>query len=226
MILDRELEQQLRAERSARGADRYDEVWEGIYMMAPAPNDEHQELVMELGAILHEVIGRNAAGDVRPGVNISDRHENWEQNYRVPDIAVFLRGGQARNLGALWLGGPDLVIEIVSPGDQTREKMPFYEQVGVRELLIVDRDPWSLELLRLTEGHLGSTGRSDLECGQVLSSAVIPFTFQLVPGEERPGFESPRIREIAIGWSDKSTGSPALPTGFSRGQTTVFVLRA
>ena len=58
MILDRELEQQLRAERSARGADRYDEVWEGIYMKAPAPNDEHQELVMELGAILPEVIGR------------------------------------------------------------------------------------------------------------------------------------------------------------------------
>ena len=35
MIRDVELEQRLQAERAACGADRYDEIWEGVYVMAP-----------------------------------------------------------------------------------------------------------------------------------------------------------------------------------------------
>lgn len=189
MILDRDMEERLLADRASRGADRFDEVWEGIRMMAPASNDEHQELVMELSAILHEVLGRSGAGEVRPGVNVSDRQENWEQNYRVPDVAVFLSGGHARNLGAFWLGGPDFAIEIVSPGDKTRDKLPFYEHTGMRELLVVDRDPWQLELFRRIDGCLQSVGRSAPDQRLLLTSDVIPFTFQLLPGPQRPTIE-------------------------------------
>jgi Uma2 family endonuclease len=67
----------------------------------------------------------------------------------VPDVAVFLQDTAAVNHGAFWFGGPDFVVEIVSPDDQTREKLDFYAKVGVRELLLVDRSPWQLELYRL-----------------------------------------------------------------------------
>lgn len=40
MIHDRLLEERLHNERAATGADRYDEIWEGVYMMAPMPNNE------------------------------------------------------------------------------------------------------------------------------------------------------------------------------------------
>ena len=37
-------------------------------------------------------------------------------------------------------GGPTVVVEIRSPGDETMEKLPFYAQLGVPEVWIVDRD--------------------------------------------------------------------------------------
>ena len=73
IICDAELEQRLQSERAACGADRYDEVWEGVYVMAPMPNDEHQMIVNALASILQEVIGWPGLGQVRPGVNVSDR---------------------------------------------------------------------------------------------------------------------------------------------------------
>ncbi len=45
MINDASIERQLIASREATGADRYDEIWEGTYMMAPMPNTEHQQIV-------------------------------------------------------------------------------------------------------------------------------------------------------------------------------------
>lgn len=128
-ISDPELEAQLRAAREAMGADRYDEVWEGVYMMAPLPNDEHQDLVALLTTILVEVVRWPGLGEVRPRVNVSKRREDWQQDYRVPDVAVFLKEGHAENLGTHWLGGPDLAIEICSPEDRSREKIEFYKSL-------------------------------------------------------------------------------------------------
>jgi hypothetical protein len=80
LITDRELEQRLQAARHAAGADRYDEVWEGTYMMTPMPNDEHQQLVSRFAAIFQDVIDWPGLGHVRPGVNISDRIEKWQEH--------------------------------------------------------------------------------------------------------------------------------------------------
>jgi hypothetical protein len=107
------------------GQDHHDEVWDGVYVMAPYANDEHQELVCQIGAILWIVIGFAGLAKVRPGVNISDRKTNWTVNYRVPDLAVFLAGCAAQNHGSHWFGGPDWAAEVVSPGDRSREKLTF-----------------------------------------------------------------------------------------------------
>jgi Uma2 family endonuclease len=189
LIIDPQLERRVRAERTATGADRYDEVWEGTYMMAPMPNDEHQELVMRFGSIFEQVIGWPGRGKVRPGINVSDRKEGWELNYRVPDVAVFLAGGKAENCSTFWFGGPDFVIEIVSPGDRTLDKLPFYEAVGVRECLVIDRAPWRLVLYRLDGQRLVAAAESTLAHSEVLESEVLPFTLRLIPGGDRPQIE-------------------------------------
>ena len=67
MILDQQLAEQLLEQRRAWGPDKFDEVWEGIYMMAPLPNDEHQNLVTEFCAILKELLGWQGLADVRAG---------------------------------------------------------------------------------------------------------------------------------------------------------------
>ena len=153
VILDEELAERLKAERAERGGDRYDEVWEGVYMMAAMPNNEHQFFVNRLARILDEVIHDSGIGQVFPGCNVSDR-EDWEKNFRVPDLAVFLNGTNAIDRSTFWLGGPDFAVEITSRGDKSRDKFEFYASVNTREVLIIDRDPWQMELYRLEDGAL------------------------------------------------------------------------
>jgi Uma2 family endonuclease len=177
------------ARRRALGHDHHDEVWNGVYVMSPIPNDEHQDLVGGLVSIFQVVIGWLGLGKVRPGVNISDRRKSWKRNFRVPDVTVFLQGCKAICRGAFWFGGPDFAAEIISKGDRSRKKLDFYAKVGTCELLLVDRYPWALELYSLQEGKLELAGRSTLQEPQLLESKVLPLVFRLVAGEERPKIE-------------------------------------
>jgi hypothetical protein len=107
LIRDCSISRRMIARRKALGHDRYDEVWNGVYIMSPIPNDEHQQLVSHMTYIMEDVIGLPGLGDVRPGINLSDRVKGWKKNYRVPDVVVFLKGGIAVNHGTHWCGGPD-----------------------------------------------------------------------------------------------------------------------
>jgi Uma2 family endonuclease len=186
MIHDRVLAQRLRDERKASGADRFDEVWEGTYMMAPMPNNEHQLLVTRLSRVLDEIVTDGSLGEVLAGVNVSDRVQGWEQNYRVPDVAVFLHGSKAENHETFWFGGPDLVIEIISRDDLSREKIAFYGAVGSRELIIVDRDPWQIELHRLSGSELRLVETSSLKDPRSLTIEGIGVEIRLQPASGRP----------------------------------------
>lgn len=186
LICDPETTEQLIARRREMGSDRYDEVWEGVYVMSPMPNDEHQSLVLELSAVMAATIQWAGLGDARPGVNVSDRKQDWQSNYRVPDVAVFLNDTQAENCDTFWYGGPDFAVEIVSPGDKTRDKLDFYAKVGTRELLIIDRDPWGLELCRFGDGKLLRVDKATVEEPASLQSEVVPLAFALAAGQSRP----------------------------------------
>ena len=189
LIADPGFEHDLKRQRAASGADRFDEVWDGVYVMSPLGDIEHQFLATRLAGILESVIGWPGLGLVLAGVNVSDRHHGWKRNYRIPDVAVYLNTTTARHHGTHWQGGPDFAVEITSHGDITRQKLPFYAAVGTRELLLLDRDTWTLELHRLQNGQLTLASSSTADDGQLLTSAVIPFTFRLTPGQPRPTLE-------------------------------------
>ncbi len=90
-------------------------------------------------------------------------------------------------------GPADFLVEIISPGDKSRDKLAFYAELGVRELLVVDRYPWSLELYRLGGNELVLAGRSSDQRNDVIASAVLPVSFQLLPAQPRPEI---RIAEV------------------------------
>jgi Uma2 family endonuclease len=186
MVLDSDMEAQILAERVGSDGDRYDEVWEGVYIVTPLPNNDHQVLVGELSYVLGETVGRTGLGQVFPGANLSDRAEGWKTNYREPDVAVFLRGGRAIDRGTHWQGAADFLVEIISPGERTREKIPFYSGIGVVELLVIDREPWTLELYRHENGQLTKVGQSTLAAPDVIEAKTVVLTFELLPGEPRP----------------------------------------
>ncbi len=189
LITDPLIEGTIKAQRAESGSDQHDEVWDGVYVVSPLANNEHQKLALRLAAILQVVVDDDRLGEAYPAVNVSDRIDDWKQNYREPDVAVFLEGTTARDMDTHWLGGPDFAVEILSPNDPAREKLDFYAKVNVRELLIIDRAPWQVELYRLSRRRLGLVGTSTPRAGEILPSKVLPLTFRLVTGKPRPKIE-------------------------------------
>jgi Uma2 family endonuclease len=184
LITDPAIEDEVRRRRSLCGADRYDEVWDGITMMTPLADNEHQLIATQLSAALCQLVGDG--GRVLCGTNVSDRKTGWEENFRIPDVAVFLSRTKARDLGTHWMGGPDFMAEIASPNDHSLEKFPFYAKVGVREILIVKRSPWSLELFRRRAGQFVLSDISTARKPVLLASRVVPVVFRMRAGRPRP----------------------------------------
>lgn len=189
MVLDEQFAARVKAERAATGLDQRDEVWEGVYVMAPIANNEHLDLQGLLVWALRNAFGPGGAQRVAPGGNVSDREDDWTHNYRIPDVILVLPGSAARDCGTHWCGGPDLCVEVASPGDRSRDKLAFYAGVGVRELLLVDRDPWQLELYRLDAGELQPVGTLAPGDARTLTSEVVPVSFRLLPGQPRARIE-------------------------------------
>jgi len=158
LINDQVLANDLLAQRRASGADHYDEVWDGVYVMSPMADNQHQSLATQLSIAIGTRVDWCDLGQTLAGANVSDRRENWTHNFRIPDVLVFLNETAAEDCGTHWLGGPDFAIEIVSPDDRTLEKLDFYAEVGTRELLVIDRDPWQLTLYRLDAASTPRTG--------------------------------------------------------------------
>jgi Uma2 family endonuclease len=196
IILDADLERKLIEERRARGADRFDEVWDGTYIMSPLADNEHQRLVARLTTALVQVIEESRLGSVYPGCNVTDQPTDWTKNYRVPDVAVFLNGTHAVDRQSYWFGGPDLAIEIVSEGDRSRDKFDFYASIVTREVLVIDRDPWQLELYRLQSGLLRMVGTNKPGDSQPIISEVAGLSFAL---EESHGeTQRPRLKMVQL----------------------------
>jgi Uma2 family endonuclease len=151
------------ARRRALGQDRFDEVWEGEYHVAPAPSGRHAQVDDRLGRVLGPDADRAALSGAT-ACNIGT-----PEDHRVPDRAYFRHGGLE-----VWNPTAAIVVEVVSPGDESRAKLDFYFRVGVEEVLIVDPDGRTVEWFgRGHEGFVTTDGSSILRVtSQELASAI------------------------------------------------------
>jgi Uma2 family endonuclease len=201
LVKDVERADELIQERKRTGADRYDEVWDGVYVMPSMPSLEHQELVNDLGALFDEVVKRPGLGKVYPGVNVSDPGSDWKTNYRVPDVVIVLKNSRAVSHSTHVQGALDFLVEVESPGDDSEEKVPFYAQLGVRELLLIHRDKRTLRLLRLEGQEHVLVPASLLEGKRWVMSAVLPLAFRRKIQGGKPAMEVRRTDGKAGLWS-------------------------
>ncbi len=125
--------------RRELGQDLLDEVWEGVYHMNPAPHRSHAYIAQQLAELLGPP-ARSAA--LVPMINIFNLGE--PDNYRVPDGGLFRPGPDA-----VYVPTAAIVVEVVSPGDKTWEKLDFYAAHHVDELLIVDPEKRQVNWLSL-----------------------------------------------------------------------------
>lgn len=84
LVTDPKIEQQLLERRRASRGDRFDEVWDGVYIMAPLANLEHQALRNQLTTAFTNALAGHSGTQVFPGVNVGDRRDDWEKQLQMP----------------------------------------------------------------------------------------------------------------------------------------------
>ena len=166
--------------------------------MPPLANNPHQETVGFLTPIYHEVAPPGSR--VFPGANVSDQPDDWKKNFRCPDVVVVLPGSLAVDRFTHWFGGPDFLTEIKSPGDDTLEKIPFYSQIKVRELLIIERDTRVLRLLQYNGQELVDVQPTAFKGKQWLMSEVLPLAFREITHQGQPRTEIRRTDKASGKW--------------------------
>lgn len=121
--------------------------------MVPGPSGEHADIAQQLAVLLDSPA--RAAGLV-PTLHEFKLGES-DRDFRVPDGGLH----RVRPRGA-WHASAALVVEIVSPGDESWEKLPFYASHAVDEVLIVDPADRTVTLLALSDGEYRRAQRSGL----------------------------------------------------------------
>lgn len=114
-------------QRRACGQDLFDEVWVGEYHVAPAPHGHHGDVDHQIAVLLGpraRAAGLRGSGPLNIGT---------PQDYRVPAQAYLRRRAET-----VFVPTAAVVVEIVSPGDETFEKFAFYFAHDVEELLVAD----------------------------------------------------------------------------------------
>ena len=114
--------------------------------MTLAPSVEHQRVLDRLIGFLEPHLRTAARGRLVSGINVF----RTAGDYRIPDI-TFVAAGREHILhvdGARG-EGPDAVIEIRSPEDETYDKLPFYAALAVSEVVVIDRDTKQPAIYRL-----------------------------------------------------------------------------
>ena len=129
------------------------EILDGELSMTPSPSVAHQRFAGNLFVVLHAHIRRHAAGEIliAPVDVILAK-----TTVVVPDLVFVSRErlGIVTSRGVE--GAPDLVVEILSPGTASRdrvEKAHIYARHGVRHYWLADPETRVLEVYELGEGQ-------------------------------------------------------------------------
>lgn len=125
------------------------EIVDGNLVVTPSPRSRHQQVVMNLGAILHGLARSHALGEIFPGPVTVHLHD---EGVVEPDV-IFVRGDKLEIVdpeGDVH-GSPDLVVEVLSPSNRDYDRGPKRKQYlehGVAELWLVDADEGAVEVWR------------------------------------------------------------------------------
>ena len=133
--------------------ERY-ELLEGELVMVPSPTYRHQLISGKLEFLLRKFIQENDLGIVLDAPFDVVFEEAGERRVTQPDI-LYISKEQAHLISEDEVrGAPDLVVEIISPGTEERDrgyKRTLYARHRVKEYWIVDPEAQTVEVFTLGE---------------------------------------------------------------------------
>src|SRR6266542_5911753 len=151
---------------------RYEIINGVLYMAPPSPSGWHQKSVIRLSHYLFDHVELNGYGQVfvapfdvelTPGTVVQ------------PDVCVLLNESSEKYIISRIIGGPDLVIEVLSPSNalfDRQEKYQAYAHAYVKEYWIADPISRTIEVFLLEKDTYQSIGIFGGE--QTLLSRVLP----------------------------------------------------
>jgi Uma2 family endonuclease len=150
-----------------------------IFEMSPSPSRKHQEVSIILLRYLDRYFENNSCGlyhapfDVRLVNFKKSTDDNKVFTVVQPDLCIVCDEEKLDDRGCI--GAPDLVIEILSPGNSKKEmgiKFDLYEENGVKEYWIVEPAENSIFIYTLKEGKY--SGLKPCIEGQKITSPLFP----------------------------------------------------
>src|SRR5690606_10605663 len=148
-----------------------------LFKMTAAPSRLHQKVAGKLHYCLYGFLAGNpcevyiAPFDVRLP-KISTRNEDIFTVVQ-PDICVVCDQSKLDEAGCI--GAPDLIVEILSPGNNKKElhnKYEVYQESGVKEYWIIQPIEQTLLIYTLQNGRYVSSRLKT--SGDVVTSSILP----------------------------------------------------
>ncbi|WP_026977137.1 Uma2 family endonuclease [Flavobacterium tegetincola] len=156
------------------------ELYKGkIFKMSPAPSLYHQKVAGNIHGILWTIF-KNQSCNLFVGpfdVRLLDKKKSTSDNeiYTVvqPDLCVVCDENKLDSRGAI--GAPDLMIEILSPGNSKKEmthKYELYQEAGVLEYWLVNPTDKTILIYVLKDGIF--VGQQPLIEESIIKSPLFP----------------------------------------------------
>jgi Uma2 family endonuclease len=138
--------------RRQLGQDLFDEMWDGVLHMNPVPAGRHGQIEQQLAVILSP-LAKRARLTSTSQFNLGD----GPKEFRVPDAGLHREWDNR-----IFYPSAALVVEIVSPGDESYKKFAFYAARFVQEVVIVDPEKRQVEWFALVGARYEAVRRSTL----------------------------------------------------------------
>ena len=146
-----------------------------IYYLA-APTRRHHRIVRRITNLLMNYIDENGGPCEVYSETSSVYLHKGDEEYVFPDIYVLCDPDKGDEKGCH--GGPDLVMEVVSPSTQANDylnKLIEYQNAGVREYWIVDADKFRILVYDFANGSMTEYSFNDTVPVGIFDQFAIDF---------------------------------------------------
>jgi len=155
-----------------------------LFKMSPAPNRIHQELSQKIAGELYIYLKGKTCQSYTAPFDVRLPHRSKEDKDIItvvqPDVCVICDPAKLDDKGCI--GAPDIVVEILSPGNNRKElmnKYEVYQESGVKEYwMVVPQEKAFWRYTLNSDGQYITT--RPLTAGDLVTTPVLPgFTLDL-----------------------------------------------